>query len=114
MEARDRAVMGRKIAAIHRKAVTPARQLPITECAHKAGVVSHALVRAVLTALDMSAERGSSTGLDRRHDLQLREADMAGVGASPRRAMGAKDVGDLQSMSATFSATTSETRSPAP
>jgi hypothetical protein len=34
-----------------------------------AGVVGDAFVRAVLAALDMSAERGGATGLDRRHDL---------------------------------------------
>jgi hypothetical protein len=28
----------------------------------------------------------------------LAEADMAGVGLAPRRAMGAKDVGDLQAV----------------
>ena len=37
-------------------------------------------MRAVLAALNVSAERGGATGLDRRHDLQLAEADMAGVG----------------------------------
>ena len=74
----------------------PARQLPITGSAHKAGIVGDALVRAVFAALDMAAERGGPTGLDRRHDLQLTEADMAGVGFAPRRPMGAKDVGDLQ------------------
>jgi hypothetical protein len=78
------------------KTATPVRQLPITGCAHKAGVVCDAFVRAVLAALDVSAERGGATGLDRRHDLQLAEADMTGVDDAPRRAMGAKDVGDLQ------------------
>ena len=54
-------------------------------------------MRAVLAALNgVSAERGGTAGLDRRHDLQLAEADMAGVGLAPRRPMGAKDVGDLQ------------------
>ena len=51
-------------------------------------------MRAVLAALDVSAERGRATGLDRRHDLQLGEADVTGVGLAPRRAVGAKDVGD--------------------
>jgi hypothetical protein len=44
----------------------------------------------------MAAERGGATGLDRRHDLQLGEAHVAGVGLAPRRPMGANDVGDLQ------------------
>jgi hypothetical protein len=61
-----------------------------------AGVVCDALVRAVLAALDVAAERGCATGLDRRHDLQLGEAHVAGVGLSPRRPVGAKDVGDLK------------------
>src|SRR5580700_545738 len=63
-----------------------------------AGVVGDAFVRAVLATLDMTAERRGSTGLDRRHDLQLAEAHMAGVGFAPRRPMGAKDVGDLQAV----------------
>ena len=45
---------------------------------------------------ESAAWRGSAAGLDRRHDFQLAEADVVGVGASPRRAIGAKDVGDLQ------------------
>ena len=53
-------------------------------------------VRAVLAALDVSAERGRAAGLDRRHHLQLAQAHVAGVGLAPRRPMGAKDVGDLQ------------------
>ena len=61
-----------------------------------AGVVCDALVRAVLAALDVAAERGCATGLDRRHDLQLGEAHVTGVGLSPRRPVGAKDVGDLR------------------
>jgi hypothetical protein len=61
-----------------------------------AGIVGDAFVRASLAALNVSAERGGAAGLDRRHDLQLAEADMANVGLAPRRPMGAKDVGDLQ------------------
>ena len=53
-------------------------------------------MRAVLAALDMAAERRGPAGLDRRHDLQLAEAHVTGVGLAPRRAMGAKDVGDLE------------------
>ena len=54
------------------------------------------LVRAVLAALDVSAERGGATGLDRRHDLELVEAHVTGVGLAPCRPVGAKDVGDLE------------------
>ena len=73
-----------------RRALT-LRAVPIA-----AGVVGDAFMRAVLAALDVSAERGSATGLDRRHDLQLCEARMAGVGLAPCGPVGAKDVGDLQ------------------
>ena len=95
-ETQDRAVMESRSATIHRKMQIPARQLPITEFAHKARIVGDPFVRTVLTALDVSAERGSATGLDRRHDLQLVEAHAPGVGLSPRRPVGAKDVGDLE------------------
>jgi hypothetical protein len=61
-----------------------------------AGIVGDALVRAVRAALDVAAERGGATGLDRRHDFQLGEARVTGVGLPPRRPMGAKDVGDLE------------------
>ena len=88
--------MERKIAAIHRKTPTPARQLPITGSAHKAGIVGDPFVRAVLAALDVSAQRGGATGFDRRHDLQLAEAHVTGVGLAPGRPMGVKDVGDLE------------------
>ena len=71
-------------------------RLALRAVAIPAGVVCDALVRAVLAALDVAAERGGATGLDRRHDLQLGEAHVTGVGLSPRRPVGAKDVGDLK------------------
>ena len=95
-ETQDRAVMESRSATIHRKMQIPERRLPITKSAHKTGIVGDPLVRAVLAALDVSAERGRATGLDRRHDLQLVEAHVTGVGLAPRRPVGAKDVGDLQ------------------
>jgi len=70
--------------------------LTLRAVAIAAGVVDDARMRAVFAALDVSAERGGAASLDRRHDLQLAKADMACVGDAPRRAMGAKDVGDLQ------------------
>src|ERR1700747_2461641 len=53
----------------------------------------------VLAACDMAAERRRATALDRTHDLQLLEAHMGAVGLSPRRAVIAEDVRDLQSKS---------------
>jgi hypothetical protein len=74
------------------------RALALRAVAVAAGVVGDAFVRAVLAALDVSAERGGPAGLDRRHDLQLAEAHVAGVGLAPRRPVGAKDVGDLRAV----------------
>ena len=54
-------------------------------------------MRAVLAARDMAAERRRAAALDRRHHLQLAEADMAGIGLTPCRAMAAEDIRDLQS-----------------
>ena len=70
--------------------------LTLRAVAIAAGVVDDARMGAVFATLDVAAERGGASGLDRRHDFQLTEADMIGVGYAPRRAMGAKDVGDLQ------------------
>jgi hypothetical protein len=44
----------------------------------------------------MSAEGCRAAALDRRHDLQLVEAHVAGVGPTPSRAMAAEDIRDLQ------------------
>ena len=48
-----------------------------------AAVVRDAAVAAVLTALDVAAEGDGAAGLDRRHDLELAEADVPGMGRSP-------------------------------
>ena len=61
-----------------------------------AGVVGDAAVAAVLARLDMAAERGGAAGLDRRHHLQLAEAQMAGMGRAPGGAVAMEDVCDLQ------------------
>src|SRR5258708_6318252 len=50
----------------------------------------------VLAARDMAAERCRAAVLDRRHHLELAEADMAGVGLAPRRSMAAEDIRNLQ------------------
>jgi hypothetical protein len=71
-------------------------RLTLRAVAISAGIVGDPLVRAVLAALDVSAERGRATGLDRRHDLELVEAHVTGVGLAPCRPVGAKDVGDLE------------------
>src|SRR5215469_17007139 len=50
----------------------------------------------VLAARDVPAERCRAAVLDRRHHLELAEADMAGVGLAPRLAMAAEDIRNLQ------------------
>ncbi len=62
-----------------------------------AGIIGDVLVAALGTGGHMPAERLGSAGFDRRHDLELGQADMPGIGPPPRRAIAAKDVGDLQS-----------------
>ena len=44
----------------------------------------------------MAAERRGAAALDRRHHLELAEADMAGIGTAPCRAMVAEDIRNLQ------------------
>ena len=60
-----------------------------------AGVVSDAQVGAVLTALDVPAQRRCSAALDRRHDLELAEAHMAGMRGTPSRPAAAEDLRHL-------------------
>jgi hypothetical protein len=60
-----------------------------------AGVVGDAQVGAVLTAFDMTAQRRRPAALDRRHDLQLAEAHVAGMGRTPSRPAVAEDVRHL-------------------
>ena len=50
----------------------------------------------VLAARDMAAERRRAAALDRRHHLELAEADMTGIGLAPRRPVAAEDIRDLQ------------------
>jgi hypothetical protein len=50
----------------------------------------------ILAARDMASESCSATALDGRHDLQLLEAHMTGIGFAPGRSVLAQDVRDLQ------------------
>jgi len=50
----------------------------------------------VLAARNMPAERRRATALNRAHDLQLLEADVAAVGLAPSGTVVAEDVRDLQ------------------
>src|SRR6266704_3602352 len=53
-------------------------------------------VGATLAARHMAAERRRAAALDRRHHLHLVEADVSGIGATPRRPVVAEDIRDLQ------------------
>ena len=61
-----------------------------------ARVVCDVPVAALRARRHVTAERLRPAGFDRRHDLELGQADMTGMGPPPRGAMGAEDVGDLQ------------------
>ena len=50
----------------------------------------------VLATRDMPAERCRAAVFYRRHHLELAEADMAGIGLAPCRAMAAEDIRNLQ------------------
>ncbi len=73
-----------------------ARQLPITNFAHKTGIVGDASLAAILAALDMSAERRRPAGLDRRHDLALIEGEPMAPRSAKTVAMAAEDVRHLK------------------
>ena len=61
-----------------------------------AGVVGDLRLRARRTAQRVSAQGGAATLLDRRHDLQLAEAQVPPLVLAPRRPVGAEDIRDLQ------------------
>ena len=52
-----------------------------------AAVVGNKRMRAVLAARDMTTERRRAAALDRRHHLQLLEADVPGIRRTPGRPM---------------------------
>ena len=60
-----------------------------------AGVVRDAQVGALLAAFDMAAQRRRSAAFDRRHDLELAEAHVAGMGGTPSRSAVAEDIRHL-------------------
>jgi hypothetical protein len=51
---------------------------------------------AVVAALDMAAECCGTAVLDRRHDLQLGEAQMSCLSGAVASPCGPEDIGDLQ------------------
>ena len=51
---------------------------------------------AVLTGGHVATERRRTTALDGRHDFQLVEADVPGIGTTPSGPVVAEDIRDLQ------------------
>jgi hypothetical protein len=79
-----------------RQPIRRRRTLTLWAMAVATRVVGDAAVAAILAALDMPAERGRAALLDRRHHLELTEADMPGIGSAPVGSMAMKDLCDLQ------------------
>ena len=52
-------------------------------------------MRTVLAAFNMTAKRGSTTDLDRRHDVSLGEVQVTSVGRAPRLTVAAEDIGHI-------------------
>ena len=71
-------------------------RLALGAVAVAAGIIGDVLVRAVLAARNMAAERRRAAALDRAHHLHLIEADVACVGRTPGSTMGAEDIRNLQ------------------
>ena len=61
-----------------------------------AAVVGDADQAAVVTSVDVAAESCGATGLDRRYDLELVQAQVPGMSGAVRWAGGTEDVGDLE------------------
>jgi hypothetical protein len=83
------------LAAADTGARSSRRQLPITRSAHKATVIGNAPVPAVLTGIDVAAKRGRAAILDRRHDLELGQAQVTGLSGTIAGAFSSEDIGDL-------------------
>jgi hypothetical protein len=77
-----------------REPIRRRRALTFWTMAIAARVVGDAAVAAIFAALDMAAERGRAALLDRRHDLELTEAHLSGIGPAPVGPMAMKDVCD--------------------
>lgn len=60
------------------------------------GIIGDDGMGAVFAARDVAAERRCAAVLDRRHHLELTEAEVAGIGVAPCRSLAAEDVRHLQ------------------
>jgi hypothetical protein len=53
-------------------------------------------VPTVLTGINVAAKRRSAAVLDRRHDLELGQVEVAGLGGTIAGPFGSEDIGDLE------------------
>src|SRR5690606_35899991 len=60
-----------------------------------ARVIGDALMPAVCAGFNVTAQGSGAAALDRRHDLELAEAQMPGMGRAIGRTSSAEDIGDL-------------------
>ena len=72
------------------------RALTLRAASIATAVKADYLLRAALAARDMAAQRRGAAAFDRRHHLQLPEADMAGIGTAPGGTVFAEDIRDFQ------------------
>ena len=92
MEVLDRQqVLHARLHPVLCRAALALRAMPVA-----ARIVGDPFMIAVLASLHVTAQCRRSTGLDRRHDLELLEAYMAPVGVAPAGAVTMEDVGDLE------------------
>ena len=70
--------------------------LALRAVAVAAAVIGDPPVPAVGTGFDVPAERGGAAMFDRRHDLELVQAQMPGMGSAIGRSSIAEDVGNLE------------------
>src|ERR1700747_2025586 len=84
-----------QIGFARRQPILRRRALALWAMAVATRVVGDGAVATILAALDMPAECGRAALLDRRHDLELTQAHMPGIGLAPGGSMAMKDSCDL-------------------
>lgn len=92
MEVPDRQQIGLAL----RQPGTCGRTLATRTMPVAAAVIGNPPVPAVGAGLDVTAHDGGAAMLDRRHNLQLMQAEMSGMGCPVGRPSAAEDVGDLK------------------
>jgi len=70
--------------------------LTLSAVAVAAAIVGDAPVAAVLASFNVTAKRCGAAGLDRRHDLQVLQAQVPGMDGPVFRSSATEDVGDLK------------------